>query len=284
MSDEKDGFFELEQHQEGVPADPPPTDGEGDGAADGEQFDPELLKSIAGGDDGGGKAPMIPKARLDEVLEENRRLKAQLEAPPEQVQRQADELLDTLEQQREELQEQADSLLMEGDLEQRKAVIKQLRECDRQIARLEARHELERDKGETKAKNDIAAVVSQATATYTFLDATGEQADQVAINAVNSLMQSYVAGGMAPPAALQQAVDELGPVFAVKHGVPTAPDRQRQVREQRERSARERAVDTLNRQPDMLPQRADKSLTTAGKLSARDVASMSEEQKRELFS
>ena len=281
-NNETDGFFGLEQPPAEVPAETPPDAAAGDATEHGEQFDPELLKSIAGGDgEGTTKTPMIPKSRMDEVLEENRRLKAQLESTPE-PQRQTDEL-DTLEQHREELQEQADTLFMEGDLEQRKAIIKQLRECDRQIARLEARHELERDKGETKARNDIAAVVAQATSSYPFLDATATGADQTAINAVNSLMQNYLAAGMGPAAALQQAVDDLGPVFALRHGQPVEPDKQQQVREQRERTARERAVDTLNRQPDLLPQRADKSLSTAGKLSARDVASMSEEQKRELF-
>lgn len=295
MRDEVEDFFVLIEGEQPPPGPAAPPVGEKpnenpppDKSATSD-FDLDTLRSIAGDEEppGATKGAMIPKPRFDEVLEENKRLKAQLEqgAPPagDQPPAQPTEL-ERMETEREELQARADELLISGELEDRKVLLRQIREHDRQIARIEARDEVNRDKTETKVFNDLDSVITRTQKDYPFLDDKSDQANPTAITAVNSLMRTYIGENMSPAAALEMAVNDLAPVFkgTVKPDT-TDPAKQEQIRKEREEEERRRASEVLNSQPPALPQRGDQSLKTSEKLSAKDVASMSEEQKRELF-
>lgn len=154
---------------------------------------------------------MIPKARLNEVIEQRRaaeelaaRLSAENEALKAQkvgVQVDADFDFDSKEQ-------AAMDALMEGDADAYKKIRAEIRAAERQeAARITETAFIAR-----KESDALKEVASNAVEKYPFLDK--ETGDDDAKREVIEWRDFYMAKGLPASKALQQAVDKVGPMYA----------------------------------------------------------------------
>jgi hypothetical protein len=115
------------------------------------------------------------------------------------------------------------------------------------------------------------------------LNKNGEDFDEQAINDVLEYRNDLIAtGNYKPEVALQKAIDKLAPLHAarIEKILPVDNDKVKQIKEARERSAREKAaLATKGQAPDLkgrLPN--DGFKTEVDKISVKEVGEMSEEQ------
>ncbi|THG87098.1 hypothetical protein E5198_00870 [Pseudomonas sp. A-1] len=71
-----------------------------------------------------------------------------------------------------------------------------------------------REQQQKAIKNEVETAVAAAYASYPFLDAAGEQANQDAIDEVIALRDLYISRGKSPAQAIADAVAKVGPRYA----------------------------------------------------------------------
>lgn len=230
----------------------------------------------------------IPKPRFDELAQENKALKERLalleqSKPAVQQQQEANEV-EVLEQKRDALQDRADELMLEGDLESRKAIIKEIRQIDRKIARTEVMSDVEARLYNQQISVTMENVVQNACSQYPFLDANSDSFDNDAVTVINSTQAAYMQQGYDAAKALQLAVQEKAPKFASLLNVATKTDKADEVRQTRDKAAKEKASNASINQPAPLPSKADKSTLdiNINTLSAAQIKAMPEEQRARL--
>lgn len=242
-------------------------------------FSAEFLAEIAGKgeskaegettDEKKDKDGFIPKARFNEVNDELKSAKERIAALEAGKGKDADtdareteqpSEVEQMETRRDELQLKADELLIQGELEERMAILKEIRTLDRQIAKAEMSVEMRKENDQQKVVASLNAVAAKAYELYPFLDVNSETCDTDAVIAVKARRDELMMQGKSPAEALQTAVDEKGPKFAKILGVKEDPGTLTagQIREQRERQAKEKAAATSLEQPAQLPQKTDK--------------------------
>lgn len=245
-----------------------------------------------GGDpptDQGEKERGVTRDRFEAVLESNRALKAQLDAlesrlspAPAQVPEPepAPATVEEMEARVEELEAQADELLLEGDLDKRKKVLREMRALNREIAKTEIREET----AATVAVQSTAQVVKEAVAQYPFLDHKSDQGNSDAIDAIINYRNGLEVRGVSRPEALKRAVDALGPLYAARLGAASATSTQGiDSGKERDQAALKKAADASLRQPPQLPASKEKmEKIDVDKLSKKDLDAMPEDQKARL--
>lgn len=194
---------------------------EGGAAAGGESLSAEELEAVANEDRG-----MIPLARFNEVIEtarqqqelisqllQNRQAPAATQAEPEP----AAEVFDFKAKGRELIK-----LISEGDEDGAAALQEEIeakREEQRALDMQAAEERATQRFAAQQAQNEITSATRSIYERMPFLNSENKAADAAAIAAVNARAKQLIAGGTAPAAALKQASDALGPVFAQILGV-----------------------------------------------------------------
>lgn len=237
----------------------------------------------------------IPRARFNEVNEELKSLREKLAAmeakdfsddSPAVAQPQLSEV-EILESKLDELHEKADSLLLEGEVEERRAVLKEIRKIDRQLAKAEVMAEVEQRSDQHRVQESMDEVAAKAYVAFPFLDIESDKCDMDAVNSVKTRRNELIAEGKPPAEALQKAVDEKGPKFARILGV-AVPTRDTakgdDIRAAREKEARERAANASLSQPAVLPSKAEKDsfAVDVDALTPAQIKALPEEEKARL--
>lgn len=192
------------------------------------------------------RAPVIPRARFDEVnaklhaeREEKEALRAQLEAlrqAPDKVDEQAVSIND--------LERQYLTAVMSGEEDSAIAIRAKInaelqtqaetRATEKMMAQMSAKEE-----AKAKAADDakVASVVEQSLAAYQFLDPSSPDANQEAINDVVGWREAYVSQGFGFSDALQKAVAKVAPMYAAVTAKDIPVDTRKQTALSRNASA-----------------------------------------------
>jgi hypothetical protein len=228
----------------------------------------------------------IPRARFNEVNEENKALKAQLETLKTTQRPAAEQPADpaaqqqTVEDPREKIREmrrQQKDLEVEGDLEAANVLGDQIDDLLLQVATVRAETNIKQSASQETLQSSLEAVGKAAYEIYPFLDIESPKADVDAVVAVRARTTELITSGLSPVEALQKAVDEKGPKFALLHGATTPaidPNKAEQVRQSRDIQARTTAASASVAQPPVLPGKGEESFTV-------NIDKMSEKQFKE---
>lgn len=214
----------------------------------------------------------IPRARFNEVNEENKLLKARLDAlqsvqqqaepqpKRQEVQRQAEE--DPREKIR-EMRRQQKELEVEGDFEAANTLGDQIDDLMLQVATAPAETRIKQSASQETLQASLETVAASAYEKFPFLNIDSADADLDAVVAVRSRTSELIATGLTPVEALQTAVNEKGPKFAKLQATvadPAAdPARADQVRQSRDTQARITAASASVAQPPVLPGKGEES-------------------------
>lgn len=261
-----------------------------------EQLDAEILSEIAADkeaiqaeqiveprkDEG-----VIPRPRFNEVIEENKALKAQLEqlktpaTPVPAEQTPAEPVMSSRDKIR-EMRRQQENLRIEGDLDAAALLGDQIDDLILQTATATAESTYQQKNTQAGVQTSMEAVATAAFAKYPFLDVNSDKADSDAVTAVINRRNELISEGELPAAALQAAIDEKGPKFAKLLGVDTATTpTAEQIKAMREKEALERASAASLSQPAILPNRGGKGTleVNVNNLTPAEIKAMPEEQK-----
>jgi len=121
--------------------------------------------------------------------------------------------------------------------------------------------------------------IQSSIESYDFLDDASDAYDERAVTAVNAMMQGNIAGGMTKSKALQEAVAELGPLYAKKLGIKEEPKKE-SLGKKRTKTARKKAAKASQQQPPAT-KRAAKGKASRD-LDTLDLAKMSESEYNKL--
>lgn len=227
----------------------------------------------------------IPRARFNEVNEENKALKAQLEslkttqrpaADPAEPAAQQQTVEDPREKIREMRRQQKD-LEIEGDLEAASELGDQIDDLLLQVATVRAETNIKQSASQQTLQSSLETVATAAYDKYPFLNIDSPDVDVDAVGAVRARTSELITSGLTPVEALQTAVDEKGPKFARLLGTTTPavdPNKAEQVRQSRDIQARTTAASASVAQPPVLPGKGEESFTV-------NIDKMSEKQFKE---
>lgn len=232
------------------------------------------------------ESAVIPYARFNEVNEENKALKAQLEAikvQPAAPQESAAVVVEDPREKIKELRRQHEDLRIEGDLEAASLIADQIDDLILQAATTQAESRFQQKNALSTVQTSMDAVAAKAYVKYPFLDVNSETVDSDAVNAVVFRRDELVAAGHSLVDALQAAVDEKGPKFARLLGIEAsaAVMNAERVRSDRDKDAREKASEASLLQPAALPSRSEKDsfAVNVTDLTPAQIKAMPEEQK-----
>jgi hypothetical protein len=228
----------------------------------------------------------IPRARFNEVNEENKALKAQLESL-KTAQRPATETTEqagqqqTVEDPREKIREmrrQQKDLELEGDLEAASVLGDQIDDLLLQVATVRAETNIKQSASQETLQSSLETVATAAYEKYPFLNIDSPDVDVDAVGAVRARTAELITTGLTPVEALQTAVQEKGPKFARLLGTqtPATVDTSKadEVRQSRDIQARTTAASASVAQPPVLPGKGEESFTV-------NIDKMSEKQFKE---
>lgn len=188
----------------------------GDNVLDDDEGDPDLdaLGTIAGDDN-----PTVPRARLNEILAENRRLRGVIEQAAtgggqrggEQQQR-PQEQAPTFDL-KAKLKERADAIL-EGDTDKIVAIDEEIENYRNTVVRQQGEHAGRTAATAAHQQERMNEIVSAAFARYPFLDDSQADFSKEALDDVVMYKERYIRDGESPAAALKKAVNRVCPYYA----------------------------------------------------------------------
>jgi hypothetical protein len=225
------------------------------------------------------KETRIPKSRFDEVNNERKQLKAELEAlrsQQAQVQPQEQAVppvvfdLDLAEQQYAEA-------TFEGEFEKAKAIRKQIREAEYQQMQADFESRLKQEKTADVVEKNTAVIVSNAYADFPQLNPESESYDAGLVNKINLMQSAYISQGQRYDVALQQAIADF---------VGDKPQEVKTV-EKTVTDSKKRNLDAANRQPTSLANvgvgdRAAANSIKVENMTDTEFAALPEREKRRL--
>ncbi len=275
--EDRGDFFEPEPAAEGVRVDA--------------EYNPDILAKLVK-EEPAAKVEMeekpdgtIPRARFNEVNEENKALKAQLESL-KTTQRPAAEPAEPAAQQQtvedprkkiREMRRQQKDLEIEGDLEAASELGDQIDDLLLQVAAVRAETNIKQSASQQTLQSSLETVATVAYDKYPFLNIDSPDVDVDAVGAVRVRTSELITSGLTPVEALQIAIDEKGPKFARLLGTTTPavdPNKAEQVRQSRDIQARTTAASASVAQPPVLPGKGEESFTV-------NIDKMSEKQFKE---
>lgn len=228
----------------------------------------------------------IPRARFNEVNEENKALKAQLETL-KTTQRPATETIEPAAQQQavedprekiREMRRQQKDLELEGDLEAATELGDKIDDLMLQVATVRAETNIKQSASQETLQTSLETVATAAYEKYPFLNIDSPDVDIDAVGAVRARTTELITNGISAVEALQTAVEEKGPKFARLLGTPAtaAVDTSKadEVRQSRDVQARTTAASASVAQPPILPGKGEESFTV-------NIDKMSEKQFKE---
>lgn len=226
---------------------------------------------------------VIPKARFDELATENKALKellAKAEAAKPENNNAID--FDAIEAQRMDLQLKADELLLEGNTEDRKPLLQEIRKIDKYLAKAEAILDIDSKIKEQKTNESMSVVIASAYELYPFLNNESDTFDNDAVTLINLEQKKYMDQGYDAANALKLAVQDKAPKFAKLNGITdNDTNKADAVRQERAKTEKQKAAAASLSQPASLPSKSDRDsfkVNVAG-LSAAQIKAMPEDQK-----
>lgn len=261
--EDRGDFFEPEPVAEGVRVDA--------------EYNPDILAKLVKEEPVAKVEPeekpdaTIPRARFNEVNEENKALKAQLEML-KTTQRPATEATEQAAQQQavedprekiREMRRQQKDLELEGDLEAATELGDQIDDLMLQVATVRAETNIKQSVSKETLQTSLETVATAAYEKYPFLDIDSPDVDIDAVGAVRTRTTELITSGISAVEALQTAVEEKGPKFARILGTPSPvvvdTSKADEVRQSRDTQARTTAASASVAQPPILPGKGEES-------------------------
>lgn len=279
-------LFEEEDHGAGKPTAGKEAEGkEGDKDAEAGKEGDKDAEALKEGDKEGDKKdgekeprkPSRAEKRIQQLNERNAALEKQL-AERMGSERIAKDIAD-LETRAVQLEKDYHKALGE-DPEKAAALMRQIRQVDRDIARIEAAAEAEAAVNEKLEKRDLNAAIDELTEKYPQLLKGHEEFDQELVNEINAVYTGLISISANKAAAMRRAVKMImGDQERAPAGLGEESKGDK-VRDQRKEEGVRRTVDTVNRQPPSV-ENVGKSSPAAGIAavkSIKDLEKLSEEE------
>lgn len=213
--------------------------------------DIEGLEAVAGDDQ---PPSMIPKARFDEVNEERKWLREQLERSQPGGDSAAGEQEPEEEQPKPFDYDEAESQYMEAVYNGEKDEALRIRREVNQNIRAESQQSAQQSADEAttmrEQQNALVTAASEVIQKYPALNSQDESgANNEAIAKTQFLRDAYIAQGHAPAEALRSAAGDVAAIFGFTDAM-SGPSEQEQ---QRDIDSKRRNADAANRQPAQMP-------------------------------
>lgn len=263
-------------------ADPDVTDPD---AADPDAADPDAADA---GEDGKPKRksePRIPLSRHEKILEKERERREALEAQLAQFQKgsevaKTNRELTEVENKLLDLEDKHTEALADGDVDKAKALMRQIRALDRELAdaRADARAAEAEARAVEQARYDI--VLERIESSFPQLNPDHDDYDKDLEQDVVDLKVTYQRRGMTPAQALQKAVKKLlgAETRQQEQATEVAPRVDAAaVAAQRKKQAVEKTADAVRRTPPATSRVGKDSDAAGGSLRAEDVLKMSQD-------
>ena len=229
---------------------------------------PEELAEIAG--EGGSK--MVPHARFHEVNEENKRLKAELEARTAQPPVDEPPTGPTFDEQIDAKIQQHSELMFSGEEEEAKKVMREILSLQEQKAVSQAVAVVEARTAQRQQQAEFNSVVKSIEESYPQLKAGSPNANVDAINDVVDMRDLYISRGMSPTQALQAASEKVAAMYGFEAPARQAPKTTATTRP----GIRENAVAAANQPPRIPGGMGDRAL--AKEVTLKDIQKMSDKE------
>lgn len=234
------------------------------------------------------KDPVIPKARFDEVNRKAREREAALQARIAELEKQATKEVAVqdaakLEKEVEDLEEEYQKLLDDGKTDKAKEVMRQIRLKERQIVTMEAEHKSERARVQAIEQLKFDNLVEKLESEYPVLNPDSDAFDEVKVEEVVFLRQSFERSGLSSTAALAKAVKY---VLGDAQKKPEAKEddeardgigSKKKVDERRKEQIKKN-IDAATKQPPKLGEAGMDSNKKGGGIDSSNVNDMTEEE------
>lgn len=227
----------------------------------------------------------IPLSRHEKILQKERERREAAEAQLAQFQKgreaiKANEQLTEVENKLLELEDKHTEALADGDVDKAKALMRQIRAMDRELAesRAEARAAEIEARAIEQARYDLA--LERIEQSFPQLNEDHEDYDKDLAQDVVDLKITYQRRGMTPAQALQKAVKKLVDVETrqQEHATEVTPRVDAAaVAAQRKKAAVEKAADAMKRTPPPTARVGKDSDAAGGSLRAEDVIKMNQD-------
>lgn len=230
--------------------------------------------------------PRIPLSRHEKILEKERERRQAVEAQLAQFQKgkevaNVNEELTKVEDQILALEDKLAEAQGDGDIDKSKALMRQIRQLDRQLA--DARADMRAAEVEARAIEQARydVVLERIESTYNVLDPEHADYDKELVQDVVDLKHTYQRRGMTPAQALQKAVKKLvgAETRSQEQATEVTPRVSAEdVAAQRKRAAVEKTASAAQRTPPNTGKVGADSDRAGGSLRAEDVIKLGQDE------
>lgn len=246
----------------------------------------------------------VPKSRFDEAVAKEREAKEAAEKRAEELERrltanqqqaaqqvQRSDAINAMEAKVDELTAKHSKLMLDGDSEAAAAVMKEIRQSERQIARLEAQEEAQQIVSQTIEEDRLNLAIAQLESTHPVLNPKSDQFDPDIVQTVLLWQGSYIEKGMSPSMALKEASTKVLTNF---YRAPEEKSEDKRglastMKTDRQKAAVEKAVTAAKAQPASLQthgldsdKMGEKGLPDVTKMSVEEFNALPETMKAKL--
>ena len=196
----------------------------------------------------------IPKARLDQELEKNRKLRQQLEAleRERETARAQDKEANKargLEEKIATLEAEYEQFMADGATDKAAAKTKAIRLAERELNELNSHTMSERARDTIKEELRVETLIESFTERYAAVNPDAEEYDQDVVDQIEGLRSLYLGRGMRPSEALKDAFEKVmrraePPEQPPAKGLSSVPNA-----ETRKRAALDKALEAKGKQP-----------------------------------
>lgn len=224
------------------------------------------------------RKPTRAEKRIQQLNERNTALEKQL-AERMGSERVAKDIAD-LETKAVQLEKEYHKALSE-DPEKAAALMRQIRQVDRDIARIEAAAEAEATVSEKLENRDLKSAIDEMTEKYPQLMKGHEDFDQELVAEINAVFNGLISISTSKASAMRRAVKMImGESERAPAGLGEE-DKGKTIRDARTEEGRKRTVDTVNRQPPSVAE-VGKSAPTTGVTSIKSIKDLEKISEEEL--
>lgn len=273
---------ELEKKVAKANGEAPPEEEEPAGEEDGEPARDEKGRFT-----GKGVIPIDRhKATLDKEREartaaEQRAAELERRLQEQAKQAEASQNSEQMEARIEELEAKYQELLLDGNIKESSAVMKQIRHMERQIATAEAEQRAATRTAQTLEAERLEASIARLEADHPELNAESESYDADLVALVITKQRQLIADGMSPSKAMEKAGQEVAKRFLTPQQAAESLKGLAKANEGRQKQAVAKALATQNAQPASMKEvgfdsdsRGDNGLPDVSKMSADEFAAL----------
>ena len=236
----------------------------------------------------------LEKEREAREVAERRAAELERQLAEREAQQQNVRQLAEVEAEIEAMEQKHADLLLDGNVKEATAIMKQIRTMERQIAVAEAEQRASRLTAQALEADRAAAVVARIEADFPEMNPQSESYDQDIVDLVLSKQQSMVRQGVAPSQALDRAAREVAERFLKKEPPKEKPEPKgldtSKTAEERRKQAVEQALATQKQQPASMRETGmdsdkmgEKGLPDVTKMTAEEFAALPEATKARML-